>query len=144
MGAALKSDFSDQPLTVPPVEESSGIELSVVMPCLNEAETLESCIRKAQQAIEEANIAAEVVIADNGSTDGSIEIAERLGARVVRVQAKGYGNALMGGIAAASGKYIVMGDADDSYDFGHIVRFLEKMREGADLVMGNRFRGGIR
>src|SRR5271165_1426119 len=143
MGAALKSDFSDQPLTVPPVEESSGIELSVVMPCLNEAETLESCIRKAQRAIEEANITAEVVIADNGSTDGSIEIAERLGARVVRVQAKGYGNALMAGIAAASGNYIIMGDADDSYDFAHLTRFVEQLRQGSDLVMGNRFHGGI-
>src|SRR5271165_288273 len=143
MGAALKSDFSDQPLTVPPVEESSGIELSVVMPCLNEAETLESCIRKAQRAIEEANITAEVVIADNGSTDGSIEIAERLGARVVRVHAKGYGNALMAGIAAASGNYIIMGDADDSYDFAHLTRFVEQLRQGSDLVMGNRFHGGI-
>jgi glycosyltransferase involved in cell wall biosynthesis len=143
MGAALKSDYSESPVPVPPPKESGGLELSVVMPCLNEAETLETCIRKAQQAIGEANIAAEVVIADNGSTDGSIEIAERLGARVVRVQAKGYGNALMGGIAAASGKYVIMGDADDSYDFGHIARFVEQLRQGSDLVMGNRFRGGI-
>jgi glycosyltransferase involved in cell wall biosynthesis len=113
------------------------------MPCLNEAETLATCIRKAQQAMEAAGIEGEVIVADNGSTDGSQEIAEGLGARVVRVTARGYGNALMGGIAAASGKYIVMGDADDSYDFGHVQRFLEKLREGADLVMGNRFRGGI-
>lgn len=113
------------------------------MPCLNEAETLETCIRKAQQAMREANIAGEVIVADNGSSDGSIEIAERLGARVAHVKARGYGNALMGGIAAARGKFIVMGDADDSYDFGHILRFLEQLREGADLVMGNRFRGGI-
>jgi hypothetical protein len=120
-----------------------GLELTVVMPCLNEAETLETCIRRAQQAIADAGIAGEVLIADNGSTDGSIEIAERLGARVVRVAAKGYGNALMGGIAAASGKYVVMGDADASYDFAHIPRFLGPLREGADLVMGNRFRGGI-
>ncbi len=114
------------------------------MPCLNEAETLETCIRKAQGALREANISGEVIIADNGSTDGSIEIAERLGARVAHVTARGYGNALMGGIAAARGKFIVMGDADDSYDYGHIPRFVEKLRGGADLVMGNRFRGGIK
>jgi glycosyltransferase involved in cell wall biosynthesis len=126
-----------------PVKESETIELSVVMPCLNEAETLETCIRKAQRALREANVAGEVVVADNGSNDGSVEIAERVGARVVHMKARGYGNALMGGIAAARGKYVVMGDADDSYDFGHIVRFLEPLREGADLVMGNRFRGGI-
>lgn len=119
------------------------IELSIIMPCLNEAETLESCIRKAQDAIRLANIAAEVIVADNGSVDGSVEIAERLAARVVHVKGRGYGNALMGGIAAARGKYIIMGDADDSYDFGHVPRFLEKLRNGADLVMGNRFRGGI-
>ena len=123
--------------------ESAGLELTVVMPCLNEAETLETCIRRAHQAIADANIAGEVLIADNGSTDSSIEIAERLGARVVRVTAKGYGNALMGGIAAAGGKYVVMGDADASYDFAHIPRFLGPLREGADLVMGNRFLGGI-
>jgi glycosyltransferase involved in cell wall biosynthesis len=121
----------------------TGIELSVVMPCLNEAETLEACVRKAQRALQEGGIAGEVIVADNGSTDGSIEIAERLGARVVKIKAKGYGSALMGGIAAARGKFIVMGDADDSYDFGHIPRFVEKLRSGADLVMGNRFRGGI-
>jgi glycosyltransferase involved in cell wall biosynthesis len=124
-------------------DQQGSIELSVVMPCLNEAETLETCIRKAQRALEQQNLAGEIVVADNGSTDGSIAIAERLGARVVHVRARGYGNALMGGIAAASGKYVVMGDADDSYDFSHIPRFLEKLREGADLVMGNRFRGGI-
>jgi glycosyltransferase involved in cell wall biosynthesis len=128
---------------VVPLRQEESVELSVVMPCLNEAETLETCIVKAQLALEEANIAGEVVIADNGSTDGSVEIAERLGARVVNVRAKGYGNALMGGIAAASGKYVVMGDADDSYDFGHIPRFVEQLRSGADVVMGNRFRGGI-
>jgi glycosyltransferase involved in cell wall biosynthesis len=123
--------------------ETSSLELSVVMPCLNEAETLETCIRKARLAIEEAHLTGEVIIADNGSTDGSMEIAKRLGARVVQVEAKGYGHALMGGIAAAAGKFIVMGDADDSYDFSHIPRFVDKMRAGADLVMGNRFRGGI-
>jgi glycosyltransferase involved in cell wall biosynthesis len=131
-----------EPFEARRIKEES-VELSVVMPCLNESETLETCIRKAQRAIQEANIAGEVIVADNGSTDGSVEIAERLGARVVQVQAKGYGNALMGGIAAASGRYVIMGDADDSYDFGHIPRFVEQLRKGADLVMGNRFRGGI-
>jgi glycosyltransferase involved in cell wall biosynthesis len=123
--------------------QSETIEVSVVMPCLNEAETLESCIRKAQRALLEANIAGEIIVADNGSSDGSIEIAQRLGAQVVKVQDKGYGNALMSGIAAARGKFIVMGDADDSYDFAHIPRFVEQLRRGSDLVMGNRFRGGI-
>src|SRR5438132_9763017 len=113
------------------------------MPCLNEAETLETCIRKAQRALKKENLAGEVIVADNGSTDGSIVIAERLGAKVVHVQERGYGSALRGGIGAASGKYIVMGDADDSYDFGHIPRFLERLRQGADFVMGNRFQGGI-
>jgi hypothetical protein len=123
--------------------EPAAVELSVVLPCLNEAETLETCIRRAQQTMRDTNISGEVVVADNGSTDGSIEIGERLGARVVRVAAKGYGNALMGGIAAAAGTYIVMGDADASYDFAHIPRFVEPLRKGADLVMGNRFTGGI-
>jgi len=126
-----------------PAQQTETIEVSVVMPCLNEAETLETCIVKAQRAMQESNIAGEVVVADNGSTDGSVAIAERLGARVVNVRAKGYGNALMGGIAVALGKYVVMGDADDSYDFGHIPRFVEQLRKGSDLVMGNRFRGGI-
>lgn len=119
------------------------IELSVVLPCLNEAETLETCILKAQQTMRDAGIGGEVIVADNGSLDRSIEIGKRLGARVVQVVAKGYGSALMGGIAVAAGKYIVMGDADASYDFGHIPRFLDQLRNGADLVMGNRFRGGI-
>jgi len=114
------------------------------MPCLNEVQTLETCIQKAQRAMEESQIAGEVVVADNGSTDGSIEIAERLGARVVRVAAKGYGNALMGGIAASAGKFIIMGDADDSYDFGDIPKFVAQLRQGSQLVMGNRFRGGIK
>jgi glycosyltransferase involved in cell wall biosynthesis len=138
----LKAEVDRQPVALP-AKEAGAIEVSVVMPCLNEAETLETCIVKAQRALREANIAGEVVIADNGSTDGSVEIAERLGARVVNVRAKGYGNALMGGVAVASGKYVVMGDADDSYDFGHIPRFVEQLRKGADVVMGNRFRGGI-
>jgi glycosyltransferase involved in cell wall biosynthesis len=143
VGVALRAGQNYQPVVVLPVKESQIVEVSVVMPCLNEAETLETCIRKAQRALREANVSGEIVVADNGSSDGSVEIAEQLGARVVHVKARGYGNALMGGIAAASGKYIVMGDADDSYNFGHVLRFLEPLRQGADLVMGNRFLGGI-
>jgi hypothetical protein len=120
------------------------VELSVVMPCLNEAETLGSCIAKARTAIEAANIAGEIIVADNGSSDGSQAIAESHGAHVVSVTPKGYGSALMGGIAAARGKYIVMGDADASYDFGDIPLFVNQLRAGHDLVMGNRFMGGIR
>jgi glycosyltransferase involved in cell wall biosynthesis len=118
-------------------------ELSILMPCLNEAETLATCIKKAQKALEDLNVHGEVVIADNGSTDGSPEIAASLGARVVHVAEKGYGSALLGGIKAARGKYIIMGDADDSYDFTNLGPFLEKLRAGYDLVMGNRFKGGI-
>jgi hypothetical protein len=119
------------------------IELSVVMPCLNEAETLGTCIAKAQAALRKANIAGEIIVADNGSSDGSQSIAESQGARVITVGRKGYGSALMGGIAAARGKYIVMGDADDSYNFGDIPLFVKQLRAGYDLVMGNRFLGGI-
>ena len=119
-------------------------ELSVVMPCLNEAETLAACIEKAQRALREHGIVGEIVVADNGSTDGSQALASRLGARVVPVAAKGYGNALMGGIAAARGKFVIMGDADDSYDFLDLPKFVTKLREGFQLVMGNRFAGGIK
>lgn len=125
------------------VEQASAIEVSIIMPCLNEAETLETCIKKAQWFIAENDIAGEVIIADNGSNDGSQEIARRLNARVVDVPAKGYGSALKGGIAAARGKYIIMGDADDSYDFSSLNPFVRKLRNGYDLVMGNRFKGGI-
>jgi glycosyltransferase involved in cell wall biosynthesis len=117
-------------------------ELSIVMPCLNEADTLAVCIRKAFTGIELSGINGEVIVADNGSVDGSQEIAEKLGALVVSVQAKGYGNALMGGIASAHGKYIIMGDADDSYDFLEIPKFVEKLREGYDLVQGCRLPSG--
>ncbi|MEQ1939771.1 glycosyltransferase [Mesorhizobium sp. CN5-321] len=119
------------------------MELTVLMPCLNEAETLALCIGKAQAFLKRAGIAGEVLIADNGSTDGSQEIAEALGARVVPVAQKGYGAALLGGIAAARGRYVIMGDADDSYDFSALEAFVERLRSGADLVMGNRFKGGI-
>jgi glycosyltransferase involved in cell wall biosynthesis len=121
----------------------SEVELSIVMPCLNEQETLGSCIRKALRSLEQDGIRGEVIVADNGSTDRSIAIAEELGARVVRVEAKGYGSALAGGIQAARGRFIIMGDSDDSYDFSALRPFVEKLREGYDLVMGNRFRGGI-
>jgi len=120
------------------------VELSVVMPCLNEAETLEICIKKAQSFFDTHNVQGEVLIADNGSTDGSIEIAERMGATVVHVTEKGYGNALKGGISSAKGTYVIMGDADDSYDFLNLMPYLSKLREGYDLVMGNRFKGGIK
>ena len=119
------------------------MELSIVMPCLNEAETIETCVRKAVSFLESHGVEGEVVIADNGSTDGSREIATAAGARVVAVPDKGYGNALMGGIRAAQGRYVIMGDADDSYDFTALMPYVEQLRAGADLVMGNRFRGGI-
>jgi hypothetical protein len=119
------------------------IELSIVMPCLNEAETLGVCIRKALQFLTESGVRGEVLIADNGSTDGSQTIAAAEGARIVPVERRGYGATLLGGIAAAHGRFVIMGDSDDSYDFGHLMPFLEMLRAGADLVMGNRFRGGI-
>ena len=131
-------------LTVFGADELTPPELSVVMPCLNEAETLESCIRKAHRWLQANGVRGEVVVADNGSTDGSQAIATRAGARVVTVTTKGYGSALISGINAARGKYVVMGDADDSYDFSDLKPFLEKLREGYDLVMGNRFAGGIK
>ncbi len=119
------------------------MEVSVVIPCLDEADTLETCVRKARRAMDEHGIEGEVVVADNGSTDGSPEIAERLGARVVHVAEPGYGSALMGGIEAARGRYVIMGDADDSYDFLDLPRFVNELREGFDLVQGCRLeRGG--
>ena len=120
------------------------LELSIVMPCLNEAETLATCIIKAKRFLDEHHVNGEILIADNGSNDGSIKIAEQLNVKVIHVQPKGYGNALKAGISAASGQYIIMGDADDSYDFSALKPFLEKLREGFDLVMGNRFDGGIK
>ena len=119
------------------------MELTVVMPCLNEAETVAKCVRKAIGFLASSGISGEVLVADNGSTDGSQALATEAGARVVPVKDKGYGNALMGGIVAARGKYIIMGDADDSYDFTNLMPFVDELRKGADLVMGNRFQGGI-
>jgi glycosyltransferase involved in cell wall biosynthesis len=123
---------------------ASEPELSVVMPCLNEARTIGICIRKALDSFERVGIDGEVVVADNGSTDGSQEIAEQLGARVVPVAQRGYGSALTGGITAARGRWVIMGDADDSYDFSELGPFVEQLRNGYDLVAGNRFKGGIR
>ena len=123
--------------------ESPAPELSVVLPCLNEKETVGDCVRKALAALRSARIQGEIIVADNGSTDGSIEAAISAGARVVHVDHRGYGNALRGGIQAAHGTYVLMADSDDSYDFSHIPRFIEQLRKGSDLVMGNRFLGGI-
>lgn len=126
----------------------SKVELSVIMPCLNEADTLETCIRKAQVTLSQNGISGEIIVADNGSTDGSQDIVEQCGATLIRVpqhpnkQKNGYGNGLMKGIAAAQGQYILMGDSDASYDFGEAPRFLEKLREGYDLVMGCRLPAG--
>jgi glycosyltransferase involved in cell wall biosynthesis len=143
MGSAAEADVSSAEPSTSPVAEVVP-ELSVVMPCLNEAETIGICIRKALDSFDRIGIAGEVVVADNGSTDGSQEIAEELGARVVPVEERGYGAALAGGIAAARGRWVIMGDADDSYDFSKLEPFVERLREGDDLVAGNRFEGGIR
>jgi glycosyltransferase involved in cell wall biosynthesis len=140
------SDFRETP-PPPPIATAgrpslSSMQLSIVMPCLNEAETLATCIRKARQAIAVADIHGEVVIADNGSTDNSREIALSEGARVVEVACKGYGSALRGGIGAASGRWILMADADDSYDLSHIRPFIDMLEQGYDLVMGCRLPAG--
>jgi len=121
----------------------TDIEISVVMPCLNEEKTIGACVAEALDTLERAGLRGEVVVADNGSTDHSVEIARSLGARVVPIERKGYGNALLGGFSAARGEFVIMGDADQSYDFTHIPKFVAKLREGYDLVMGNRFRGRI-
>ena len=122
---------------------ADAVELTILMPCLNEAETLAVCIGKAQGFLARTGIAGEVLIADNGSTDGSQAIAEAHGARVIAVEERGYGAALAAGIASARGHYVIMGDADDSYDFSRLDAFVAELRDGADLVMGNRFAGGI-
>ena len=127
-----------------PASEDCPLELTIVMPCLNEAETLASCIKKAQRWLVRNHVAGEIIIADNGSSDGSQAVATVMGARVVHIAEKGYGNALRGGIVAARGKYVIMADADDSYNFSNLSPFLEKLRAGYELVMGNRFAGGIK
>lgn len=120
-----------------------AVEISIVLPCLNERETVGICVSKALSSLQSAGLSGEVIVADNGSNDGSVEAAQAAGARVVPVRDRGYGNALKGGIQASLGDYVLMADADDSYDFGHISRFVEQLRAGSDLAMGNRFRGGI-
>lgn len=126
-------------------EENLNVcELSIVMPCLNEAETIKSCIEKALKYLDRNNIVGEVIVGDNGSTDGSQQIAIMSGARVIEVKEKGYGSALMGAFKAAKGNYIIMGDSDDSYDFSQLNPFMEKLRSGYDLIIGNRFTGTIK
>ena len=124
-------------------QASQELELTILMPCLNEAETIEVCVRKACDFLERKGIEGEVLVADNGSTDGSQDLAQSLGARVIAIKDRGYGAALLGGINQAKGRYIIMGDADDSYDFSSLEPFVAALRDGADLVMGNRFAGGI-
>jgi glycosyltransferase involved in cell wall biosynthesis len=126
------------------MSESRSMELTILMPCLNEAETVATCVRKARRFLERTGIEGEVLVADNGSSDGSIEIAREAGARVVRIPDKGYGNALIGGIGAACGRFVIMADADDSYDFSQLDAFVDGLRAGNKMVIGHRFRGGIR
>ncbi len=135
-------DIETAPVPVAPVEGSVP-ELTVVLPCLNEAETVGACVHKALTAATGLGIAVEVLVADNGSTDGSQEIATRAGARVIDIPVKGYGAALRGGITAARSEFVLMADADDSYDLSDLAPFVEGLRGGSDLVMGNRFAGGI-
>jgi glycosyltransferase involved in cell wall biosynthesis len=139
---AKNSVIPDSHIAIQADEELSAVEVSVVIPCLNEVETLPACVEKAQRALAAHDIAGEVIVADNGSTDGSAEAAIDRGARVIPVSERGYGNALMGGIVAARGKFIVMGDADDSYDFLELPKFVEALRQGYDLVQGCRLSSG--
>src|SRR5438046_1143032 len=118
-------------------------ELTILMPCLNEAETLAACIDRAREFLVREHVDGEILIADNGSTDGSVRVAEARCARVVRVPERGYGSALMNGIREARGTYVIMGDADSSYDFSRLESFVERLRDGYDIVVGNRFKGGI-
>src|SRR5262245_42444950 len=128
--------------TIPAVADSSVIEVSVVLPCLNEADTVGICVEKAVRALRESGITGEVIVADNGSSDGSQKIAVDNGARVVDVSERGYGSALKGGIESARGQFIIMADADDSYDLLEIPKFVERLREGFDLVQGCRLPAG--
>jgi hypothetical protein len=144
MGSRMKTTLASEGALPDSVGAAQPVDVSVVIPCLNEANSLAHCVDKARKAFRMAGLSGEVVVADNGSTDGSIQIAEEHGARVLRVSERGYGAALRAGIATARGPFIIMGDADDSYDFTDVPRFVEKLREGFDVVMGNRFRGGIK
>jgi len=139
------ADFAPQ-LATELVTNVAGdpVDVSVVIPCLNEANSIGICVEKAQKAFQEAGLHGEVVVADNGSTDGSIEIVQKLGARVIPVPQRGYGSALKAGIRAARGAFIIMGDADDSYDFAEVPRFVAEWRKGSEVVMGNRFAGEIK
>jgi len=141
MAVAITNELETSTVS-PPSLENNNIEVSVVMPCLNEGETVGTCVRKAVRALRDASIRGEVILADNGSTDGSIAIAEQEGARVIHVSSRGYGNALMGGIRAARGQYVIMGDADDSYDFLEVPKFVVALRQGHDLVQGCRLSSG--
>jgi glycosyltransferase involved in cell wall biosynthesis len=150
MESALRSAF--EPIAGPKyrgalsaeTSESRSLELTILMPCLNEAETVATCVRKARAFLERTGIEGEVLVADNGSSDGSPELARDAGARVVSIPQKGYGSALIGGIGAAYGRYVIMADADDSYDFSQLDSFVESLRAGNTMVIGHRFRGGIR
>jgi hypothetical protein len=138
----MLATLPDAPSSCP--ADPGDCEVSVVMPCLNESRTVARCVDKAVRALAEMGVHGEVIVADNGSTDGSPDVATRHGARVVHVARRGYGSALQAGIAAAHGRYVIMGDADDSYDFTNLRPFVDRLRQGDELVMGNRFRGGIR
>src|SRR5713226_2437593 len=144
MGSRMKTTLASEGALPDSVGATHPVDVSVVIPCLNEANSLAHCVDKAMGAFRKAGLTGEVIVADNGSTDGSVELAEGRGARVIHVAERGYGAALRAGIAAARGPFIIMGDADDSYDFADVPRFVEKLREGFDVVMGNRFSGEIK